>query len=292
MSNCPVCNTPSKKIAYRLEHDIYRCKRCSLLFAPDAKLNESFNSCLDEENRVKALYKVRKDNFNKIILSIKKHLPKPQGLEVGCGYGWFLEICKENNIDCEGIEPETIFNEIYRSKNLKVINGFYPDSVPSDKKYDFVAFNDSIEHIPNITGIIMSCYDKLYENGLLIINLPIQGGLVFTLSRITYSFGIKSVMNRMWQFEFHSPHLYYFNKKNITELASINGFRKVESFKLKTINFSEIASRIKQDKNIGHFRYFVSFFGILCIYPFLQLFPDTYCFIFQKENKTSNIISV
>jgi len=283
MSNCPACSTPSKTIAYRLTHNIYRCKNCGLLYAPDATLNDSFSSSLDEENRSKALYKVRKENFEKISLSLKKHQPKSEGLEVGCGYGWFLEICKENNIVCEGIEPETIFNEIYRSKNLKVINGFYPDSVPSDKKYDFVAFNDSIEHIPNITGIIKSCHDKLHENGLLVINLPIQSGLIFSLSRIAYRFGIKSVMNRMWQFEFHSPHLYYFNKKNITELASINGFKKVESFKLKTINFSEIASRIKQDKNIGNIRYAVSYLAILCIYPFLQLFPDTYCFIFQRK---------
>ena len=69
MSNCPACNTQSKTIAYRLMHDIYRCNNCGLLFAPNAKLNESFSSSLDEENRAKALYKVRKDNFNKIILS-------------------------------------------------------------------------------------------------------------------------------------------------------------------------------------------------------------------------------
>jgi len=284
MSNCPACNTQSKTIAYRLTHDIYRCNNCRLLFAPNAKLNESFSSSLDEENRAKALYKVRKDNFNKIILSIKKHLPKPEGLEVGCGYGWFLEACKINNITCEGIEPETIFNETYKSKNLRVINGYYPESIPLNKKYNFISFNDSIEHIPNILGVIDSCRENLQENGLLIINLPIQNGLIFKLSKIAYWFGIKSAMNRMWQFDFHSPHLYYFNKKNITDLASKSGFKKVESFKLKTINVSEIASRIKQDKDIGQLSYIFFFMGTLCIYPFLNILPDTYCFIFKRNN--------
>lgn len=283
MPSCPIC-AHSLNLRYKLKFDIYHCKKCGLQFCPDASFNSNLQSDLNEEFREKALKQLRKQNFQLVILSLKKHLNNnPKGLEVGCGHGWFLETCMENGLKCKGIEPETRFNNYYQSKGLNVINGFYPHNISKDSKFDFIVFNDVLEHIPDIEQITKFNNNYLNDNGLLIINIPVQEGLVYRFAQIGYHFGIKSLLNRMWQFNFHSPHLYYFSKKNLINFVSTYKFQLVEVSKLKTINISDISNRIKQDKDIGVVKYLTSLIGIICIYPFLQLFPDTLCFVFRKK---------
>ena len=226
---------------------------------------------------------LRKENFNKILKAVKFLDTNAIGLEIGCGYGWFLESCMEQNLNCEGIEPETRFNDFYQLHGFKVRNGFYPDVINKSEQYDFVAFNDVLEHIPEIEKTMNCNYDILKDNGLLIINIPIQEGLFYFFSKVAYRFGYSELLNRMWQFNFHSPHLYYFRKRNIKDLGKRYGFLINNSFKLKTIRFSELTSRIKQDKSQNLIQFLISYIGSIILFPFTRIFPDTFCFIFQKK---------
>jgi SAM-dependent methyltransferase len=284
MPLCPICNHPSPKLKYDLSFDVYECEHCGYQFCRDAVFDKSFLSSLDEASRYNALKGLRYDNFQKVIEAIQKYKTHSfAGIEIGSGHGWFLEMCKDSNIECEGIEPETHFNDNYKKAGVHVINGFYPDVVPINTTYNFIAFNDVFEHLPSVGEVMKVNHSLLKPDGILIISLPVQSGLVYFLSKIAYRFGVKSLLNRMWQFNFHSPHLSYFTKKNIVDLAEKNGFQKVESFPLKTINISEVSDRVSQDNSQGAFSRFVSIAGAITLYPFFQLFPDTCCFVFRKQ---------
>jgi 2-polyprenyl-3-methyl-5-hydroxy-6-metoxy-1,4-benzoquinol methylase len=284
MDSCPICHCDKIKLKFKLEHNIYKCNDCGFHFAPTATFNKSLVSDLDEVNRLKALKKLRVLNFNKIISTMKKYISSTEsGLEIGCGHGWFLETCKKNNIQCSGIEPETNFNSLYHEMGVDVLNGFFPDVVPTDAKYDFIAYNDVFEHLPDVETTMMISNSLLNSKGKLIVSLPLSGGVIYNLSIIAYFIGIKSLLNRMWQFNFHSPHLSYFSKKNLIKLAEIAGFEVLESFPLKTINISEIRDRVSQDKNSKSLYKNITILGVYFIYPVIQLFPDTYCFIFRKK---------
>ncbi len=283
--NCPVCNNSTDfKEKYQLIHKVYQCNRCKLELCPDAAFDTNFSSGLNEEVREKALKKLRKENFEKIAASINRLAPNSKGLEVGCGYGWFLETCSKYGIHCEGIEPETRFNSIYLTGGFHVRNGFYPDVINKAEKYDFVIFNDVLEHIPELNKTMISNYNILKKNGLLIINIPIQEGLFYFFSKIAYQLGYKKLLNRMWQFNFHSPHLYYFRKKNVSRLGVKHGFHCIETFRLKTLRCSDISGRIKQDQNQNYISYLIAYLGTIALYPFTNIFPDTYCFVFRKNN--------
>lgn len=290
MKSCPICLNQSTALKFKLKYDIYQCSKCGLEFCPDASFNHDFVSDLDEQRRKKALKNLRIENFSRIIAAMKPLLPKiHSGLEVGCGYGWFLESCKENNIYCSGIEPETQFNTIYNKGGFSVRNGFFPQILGEDEHFDFVIFNDVLEHIHDLQPSMKKNYSVLNKDGLLVINLPRQEGLFYFFSKIAYYFGFKDLLNRMWQFNFHSPHLFYFKKKNIIELAKNNKFTLIDSFPLKTIKFSEISDRIKQDQKQSLLKFFISWTGTMILYPFINLFPDTYCFIFRKNVDASII---
>ncbi|MBM3419408.1 MAG: methyltransferase domain-containing protein [Bacteroidetes bacterium] len=284
MDFCPICRCDKIKVKFKLVENVYMCKNCGFHFAPNATFNKSLVSDLDEVTRLKALKKLRVLNFNKIILTMKKYtISGESGLEIGCGHGWFLETCKKNRIECSGIEPEMNFNSLYQDMGVEVLNGFFPDAVPANKKYDFIAYNDVFEHLPDIESTMIISNSLLNSKGKLIVSLPLRGGLIYNLSIIAYFLGIKSLLNRMWQFNFHSPHLSYFSKKNLIKLAEKADFEILESFPLKTINTSEIKDRVGEDKNSKPLFKNITILCVYFIYPVLQLFPDTYCFIFRKK---------
>ncbi len=283
MIQCPICKNPKTRLLYTLTFNVYGCQSCGFEFCPDAIFIESMDSSLDEEAREKALSNLRKENFRTILAALKNEIrPNHAGLEIGPGYGWFLEICKEHQIQCEGIEPETRFNEKYRTKGLNVRNGFYPDAIPANSRYDFIIYNDVLEHLPDLDHILQENHASLNPDGLLIINLPIQDGLVYFTAKWAYRFGAKSLLDRMWQFSFHSPHMSYFSKRNLTDFVLRHKFESVTQFKLKTINLSEISDRVKQDKQQNAITRFVINMGVIFLFPFLSIFPDTYCFVFRK----------
>jgi 2-polyprenyl-3-methyl-5-hydroxy-6-metoxy-1,4-benzoquinol methylase len=284
MNACPICNSLSTQLKFKLTFEVFQCNSCDFQFCPDAAFDKSFTSNLDEGNREKALIVLRKESFRKIVASIKKYsIQSPEGLEVGCGYGWFLEVCKESSLSCVGIEPETRFNTRYANHGLKVKNGFYPDEISKNSTFDYIAFNDVLEHIQGLQTLMKANYTLLNPGGLLVLNLPIQDGLVYFFAKLAYRFKVKSLLNRMWQFDFHSPHISYFTRRNLVEFISANNFELEDSYKLKTINLSEISNRIKEDANQGFFKYLVTYLGVLILYPFFSLFPDTYCFVFRKK---------
>lgn len=287
MYTCPICHS-DVGVKFKLTYNVYQCNKCNFQFAPEATFDKTLESDLDESSRIKALRNLRILNFNRIVTSLKKHVDsKDSGLEVGSGHGWFLEVCKEHDIKCVGIEPETHFNEHYSSIGVDVLNGFFPKIVPSDTQFDFIAYNDVFEHLPDV-GLMMKTNNLLLNsNGKLIVNLPLREGVTYVLSKLAYDLGVQSLLNRMWQFNFHSPHLSYFSKKNLIKLAESADFVLVESFPLKTINLSEVKDRVNEDKSSNIIFRYITIIGVFVIYPFMQLFPDTYCFIFKKKEKNN-----
>src|SRR5664279_942425 len=101
LKTCPNCNSFLKPV-YKLKYNILECSSCKLQIAEDAGFNYSLASSLNEKVREAALKEIRNNNFTRIIEYILTYFPNKQidGLEVGCSYGWFLDLCTKNKINC------------------------------------------------------------------------------------------------------------------------------------------------------------------------------------------------
>lgn len=263
---------------------MFYCPSCKLYVAPEVRFDKSFYSDINQDKAALALKDLRKNNFRKILAHLTTDLPtNARGLDIGCSYGWFLDECKLNNLSCIGMEPEPAIAGKAKQSGHKVIQGFFPDDLYGQiSNTDFITFNDVFEHIPDIHKTLESCYRLLAPNGILVINLPLSTGFFYKAARMLYHLKIKMPLERMWQFQFHSPHFHYFNKKNLSRLVQSKGFQPYRFHNLDTITKKSIQSRIEMNRNQS----FISTMIIALlklIYPIIKKMPaDIGCFYFKK----------
>lgn len=285
-SICPVCGNPLK-LKHKLKFNVYKCDSCGLLNS-DANFEHSFQSDLESESRDIGLKQLRLKNFAAIIKELLKYKrdkdAQISGLEIGSGNGWWLETCKQNNIGCIGIEPERIYENYHKENKLDIIYGFYPDVSPKrEQGYDFIIFNDVFEHIEDINGLVESLKKDLSDDGILIINLPMSTGFFYKMATLMHKLGSDSSLTRMWQFNFHSPHMNYFNEHNMKLLLTRHGFSTVNVLKLDTLDFSSVKERIMSDRGMGKLKALFMTSALTLMKPVISSSePDIKAFFFKK----------
>ncbi len=270
---CIVCGN-KQDLKFQLQHKVYQCASCDL-YTSDATFDLSFQSSLEEDSREIGLKKLRLQNFQSIVKALRENYFKDKetikGLEIGSGNGWWLEVCRNNKIDCIGIEPENTFADYYRKNDLNVVMGFYPNvAIDSTEGYDFIIFNDVFEHISDLKSLLLSIKKDLKKDGLLIINIPMSNGFFYRTASMLYYLKIKSFLDRLWQFNFHSPHINYFNPKNLPAYLNKYDFKLLQNFRLETLDFSSIRERILADNKMSKVKAYTISSLLLLIKPIIQ----------------------
>jgi len=283
-SSCPICGSPLKKL-FRLRFNVYKCDNCGLLNS-DAEFEHSFESALEAGARDPGLKALRLQNFLTIIAKLKAlKSGELNGLEIGSGNGWWLETCKDQKVGCIGIEPEHVYEDYHKEKHLDMVYGFYPDVSPKKQGgYDFIIFNDVFEHIPDINSLVESLKLDLVDDGILIINIPMSTGFFYRVATLLHKFGLNSSLTRMWQFNFHSPHMNYFNESNMKMLLDKHGFKAAEVVKLKSLDMKGTKDRMLADKGMSKWKASLMTTALKMLKPVIDSSePDIKAFFFKKN---------
>lgn len=277
---CIVCR---RQLFVGLQSWHKECTNCKYEMAMlEQKINSSTDSQpMDEDLRATGLRSLRLSNFEILldqILSIKSHTGRL--LDVGCAHGWFLDVAAQNGFDVLGIEPDVHVFKDRLAKDYSVRLGYFPEILDSDEKFDLIVFNDVIEHIPNIATAIGACHHHLNQDGLLVLNLPDSRGIFYRLSKFFCFFGFAEYFRRMWQVGLPSPHVHYFNKRNLTSLLEAQRFKVVKNGHLATLGFSGLFSRISYTKR-GRFKplSILTFLAVLLVLPILKLLPGDILYV-------------
>ncbi len=107
-----------------------------------------------------------------------RHLPLPSGkkvLDVGCGAGWYLRICKQLGAETFGIEPSSFGTQRCREAGLDVFNGTVDDYVAQHgtlRQFDVITANHVLEHAPDPVQTLQGMKSLLAPGGVLWISVP------------------------------------------------------------------------------------------------------------------------
>jgi SAM-dependent methyltransferase len=236
----------------------FRCPACGLYRSDfpvainQARDGPHDRGRLDEVRRERALKPLRVANFARLLDACKPHLaPGASLLDVGCAHGWFLQAAAARGYRPIGLEPDREVAARAKAEGAPAIEGFFPDALAVGAVYDAISFNDVFEHLPDAHAMAEAVRARLNPGGLLILNLPLAGGAIFQLARITARLGMKGPLARMWQEGLPSPHLAYYSAANVLQLMRAHGFEPVAQGRLPSMTTQGLWPRIRYDRSVS-----------------------------------------
>lgn len=239
---CQNCAHSTKQV---VEPWLEKCPHCSLWRAHlSGKFQESQEDLCHLRNF--GFRDLRISNFKKILSILGKLAPTENRsiVDIGCANGWFVKEALDLKMHSSGIEPEPAIASMGINEGLPIQIGFFPDILKKDERFDNMIFNDVFEHLPDPKKMFQECYNRLNADGFLILNIPNSRGFFYRLSVVLAKFRLKSPLHRLWQVDFYTPHLFYFNPDNLSEMAAQFGFKKVAYSRLLTIKLSGLWERL------------------------------------------------
>ena len=134
-------------------------------------------------------------------------------LDIGSGKGEMLDILEEARFIAAGIESSQKSVEIGLSAGRKMINGYIGDlNVIEGSPFDaFISLN-YLEHLPDLSQVILNIYNNLTSNGVGFITVP----------------NLEYLLKTKCFYEFVADHISYFTKRTLTYAFEANGFDVLE----------------------------------------------------------------
>jgi SAM-dependent methyltransferase len=278
---CPVCDG---SLAAHRHAWLLRCAHCKFLCSRlEPRLNAA--KALEEDRRAEALHDIRRRNFAVVLDLIRELRPHGRLLDVGCGHGWFLQQAAGRGYRGVGIEPDLEIAAVARSHGGEIRTGLFPAALGDGETFDVIAFNDVLEHMPNVSGVLRAARAHLRQDGLLVINLPLSSGVFYRIADLLDRIGIAAPFARMWQINFPSPHLSYFNAGQLIGLARRQGFRCLKSARLPSLTWNGLWQRLRYDRSQGILGAALLWLLLTPMVPILRLLPpDIGVFVFAADH--------
>lgn len=235
---------------------------------------------------VQGVESTRQKNFHRILSWLVGSVrPVNSILDVGCSDGLFLNISREYGLLPVGIEPDVDKASQAQRHGHRIINRFFTKGELEeirDERFDVVAFNDSFEHIPNAGDTLACAISLLKENGILVLNVPSTDGIFFRIGTLLARWNYRNVLDRLWQKGYGSPHVYYFNRRNLESLCLAKGMHLIHTIHLSSFEIRGLWSRLRCKHSVPLAVAGVVILSIL--WPFLKNSGDIMCLVFQKKS--------
>lgn len=282
--DCENCKTP---MSDGLVSWHFVCSRCGLEASSlePAELADS-DAIVDEADREVGLEGLRKAGFAETFQKLRAYRKPGRLLDVGSAHGWFLDIARDVGYTCTGIEPSVSVAKGGASRGHTIIPGYFPSALPAEATFDVVSFNDVFEHIPHAAATMRSAVGHLAPGGILSIAIPSSNGFFYRLSKLLIKVGVCGPFERMWQKNFSSPHLYYFNETILTSLAGREGLETVHRGNLPSVRLAGLWSRLAYDTSSSRVRNMAIFVTVVMAIPFLSMLPaDIDLVMYKKQTR-------
>ena len=129
-------------------------------------------------------------------------------LDIGCGTGDFLVVCKKQNWNITGIEPDNDAQKLAQKKLSTTPLFSDINDLDSDSKFDVITMWHVLEHVPNLEEYILLLKQHLKKDGTLIIAVP------------NYKSYDAAHYGKFWAAYDVPRHLWHFSQKTIHLLFS------------------------------------------------------------------------
>lgn len=211
------------------EHHLVSCVSCSHVFSnaipsPD-ELDAFYNSDYD---RTTYFSPVTEKRYNELLDGFEKYRKTGKILDLGCGYGFFLETAKKRGWEVYGTEVSSEACQICRDKGIQMHCGKFEEAEFEEELFDVVVSFEVIEHLQNPVDIVNGIQRVLRKGGLCYITTP------------NFNAYLRYKLKGKYDVIDYPNHLSYFTSKTLRKLFEEKQFK---SLKTKTTGISITRSR-------------------------------------------------
>lgn len=227
---CPVCNSDEFNKLFKITYfndDILPkigvnntsptylnvCAKCEHHFASPRLSDEALDIYYSTVNTEyytntadgKLSNKLLKQHKN-IVNLVEKYKTNGSILEIGCGYGYLLDIFQKRNWKTVGVEPFGIACKFAQEQfKLNIVHGYLDkDTFPESQKFDVIMLFDVMEHLKN--ALLMKDIIDYYLK---------PGGLLVIGTGNISSFNAK-ISQEKWAYLSLREHVSFFSKSSMT----------------------------------------------------------------------------
>jgi cyclopropane fatty-acyl-phospholipid synthase-like methyltransferase len=222
---CPGCGNASAHLSRLGPTLLKRCRACNLVYV-SPRLSESVREQMYRQNpssmtserniNLRHLMADRLQNMHREMLPFTRG-PRSAAslLEVGSGWGHFLQLCRPHYGEVEGIELSRDQAAHARERfDLKISSvDVLRDGWP--QRHDFIVAWELIEHLSQPLEFLRWAHDTLEPGGQLILSTP------------NYDSLYRRLLGKHWFYYIPSQHLVYFSPRTMKDLLREAGFKDV-----------------------------------------------------------------
>jgi SAM-dependent methyltransferase len=214
-------------------------------------------------------------NMRKFLSFVRDRKPSGTLLDVGCAYGYFVELALSAGYDAYGFDASAHAageaGKLVGATRIK--EGTIAEVKYPKKQFDVITMFDVFEHLQDPLGDMKKLTTLLKDDGVIIIATGNTRSLA------------ARVFRRRWTFFIPPQHIFFFNRLNVTTLLRKAGLRPVRWFsvgKWLSLGYVLHLARTTGESRIAHWLY-----NLLSGTPFMRLplyvpMKDNMVFIAQK----------
>ena len=238
--HCLICGGESlDALSGYEEHHLCQCGSCGFVFSraiPEKSLLQEFYA--EDYDRTSYLSPITVKRYEDLLDSFEPLRKTNKLLDVGCGYGFFLEIAKKKGWEVYGTELSTEVAAQLRAKGISMFVGEFQDYQCDPETFDVIVSIEVIEHINNPIAHVEKAHCLLRKGGK------------FYLSTPNFNSYLRKRLGAQYDVIDYPNHLCYYTPKTLTKLFTEHGFNKE---RLETTGIS--ITRLKTSKGKSNQQY-------------------------------------
>ena len=221
--DCPLCKESKSILLYREgPFQMVKCSSCQFIYLDPRPTNESilhfYQHYLPEDSpSIQSWRRMMEPVFHRAADLLSQHRKKGRLLDVGTGFGFFMDGMKKNGWEVTGVEVSQKAIEYARNGlGLTVHSGPLEKADFPNQHFDVVTAFYVIEHLPDPMTFLKECCRILKPGGILLLRYPHTTPIKNFLSMF-------SILNRLYDLP---AHLADFSPEMIQRCLESIGFER------------------------------------------------------------------
>lgn len=225
ITSCPVCHSTQLNALPEYAHaHLVKCQSCGMIFSNEQPDHEELVEFYSEGYDLTRYYSpITEKRYKELLQEFEAYRQNGRLLDIGCGYGFFLQTAKEVNWDITGIEITDEAVKACTSKDLRMHHGSLESAGFPDDHFDVIVLIETIEHVTEVDKLLREIYRVLRPGGLVYLSTP------------NFNAVNRFRLKEKYDIIQYPLHLSYFTPDTLKQFFESNGF-KTKSIKSSGIS--------------------------------------------------------